>query len=154
MKIIEILRLWELGYSQREIAASVNCSKSTVAGIQKRCTQAELSYETAGEMTDGEINKKVYPSCHGGRPAREAPDWASLQKRLDKNKRLNLMYLWEEYRKSEKDGLGRSQFYERYASWRAATGKDVVMVQDREPGKELFVDWAICNSLHIIQYVN
>src|SRR5215469_10183635 len=48
---------------------------------------------------------------------------------------------WEEYRETEKDGLGRSQFYERYATWKAATGKDTVMVQTREPGKELFVDW-------------
>jgi transposase len=28
-----------------------------------------------------------------------------------------------------------------YAAWKAATGKEVVMVQEREPGKELFVDW-------------
>jgi DNA-binding NarL/FixJ family response regulator len=32
MKIIEILRLGEQGYSQREIARSVNCGKSTVGG--------------------------------------------------------------------------------------------------------------------------
>ena len=56
------------------------------------------------------------------------------------------MYLWEEYRKEVSkrgfaDSLGRSQFYERYTKWRAATGKEVVMVQTREPGKELFVDW-------------
>jgi transposase len=141
MKIIEVLRLWELGYSQREIASSVNCSKSTVVGIQQRCAQVGLLYETAREMTDEGINKKVYPSCNGGRPVKEDPDWASLQKRLDENKRLNLMYLWEEYRRENKDGLGRSQFYGRYATWKATTGKSVVMVQVREPGRELFVDW-------------
>ena len=141
MKIIEVLRLWESGYSQREIATSVNCSKSTVTGIQQRCAKAGLSYETAREMTDEEINKKIYPSCHGGRPVKEDPDWNELQARLDANKRLNLQYLWEEYRKAVKDGLGRSQFYERYTTWRATTGKDVVMVQTHEPGKELYVDW-------------
>jgi transposase len=141
MKIIEILRLWEHGHSQRKIATSINCSKSTVAGILRRCEEAGLSYETARELTDEEINKKVYPSCHGGRPVKQDPDWVDIQKRLDANKRLNLMYLWEEYRKEEKDGLGRSQFYDRYATWKATTGKDVVMVQTREPGKELFVDW-------------
>jgi transposase len=141
MKIIEVLRLWELGYSQREIAASVNCSKSTVVSIQQRCEEAGLSYKTAREMTDEEINKKVYPVMSCARHVKEEPDWAILQKRLDENKRLNLMYLWEEYREVHKDGLGRSQFYERYAAWKAATGKDVVMVQTREPGKELFVDW-------------
>ena len=72
---------------------------------------------------------------------KKEPDWAVLQKRLDGNKRLNMQYLWEEYREAEKDGLGRSQFYERYAAWRATTGRDTVMVQEHEPGKELFVDW-------------
>ena len=141
MKIIEILRLWEAGHSQREIATSVNCSKSAVVGIQKRCTKVDLTYMTARVLTDEEINKRVYPISHGGRLVKKEPDWPVLQKRLDENKRLNMQYLWEEYREGEKDGLGRSQFYERYAAWRATTGKDTVMVQEHEPGKELFVDW-------------
>jgi len=140
MKIIEVLRLWEAGRSQREIATSVNCSKSTVVSIQQRCTETGLSYLKAREMTDVEINKIIYPSCHGGRPVKQDPDWAVLQKRLDANKRLNLMYLWEEYRAQEKDGLSRSQFYERYTAWKATTGRDVVMVQEHEPGKELFTE--------------
>ena len=141
MKIIEVLRLWEKGFSQREIAKSVNCAKSTVVSIQQRCTEIMLTYETAREKTDEEINILVYPSCHGGRPVKKDPDWAAIQKRLEANKRINLQYLWEEYRETEKDGLSRSQFYERYATWKATTGKNVVMVQTREPGKELFVDW-------------
>jgi transposase len=141
MKIIEVLRLREQNYSRREISASVNCSKSTVAGLLQRCEEAGLSYETARAMTDEAINKQVYPSCHGGRPEKKDPDWAAIQKRLEANKRLNLQYLWEEYREAEKDGLSRSQFYERYKTWKAATGKEVVMVQTHEPGRELFVDW-------------
>ena len=140
MKIIEVLRLWEQGFSQREIAASANCAKSTVAGIQRRCTEIGLSYGTAREKTDSEINKLVYPSSHGGRLVKQDPDWAVIQKRLETNKRITMQYLWEEYRETEKDGLSRSQFYERYSTWKAATGKDVVMVQTREPGKDLFVD--------------
>ena len=141
MKIIEVLRLWEKGYTQREIAQSINCAKTTVAGLQKRCGELGLKYETAKGMDDETINKLVYPCCHGGRAVKNEPDWEAIQKRLDRNKRLNLQYLWEEYRETEKDGLGRSQFYARYMAWKAATGKDVVMVQEREPGKELFVDW-------------
>ena len=141
MKIIEVLRLWEKGFSQREIAKSINCARSTIAGILKRCTEIELSYEAACEKTDEEINILVYPSCHGGRPVKQDPDWAAIQKRLEASKRLNLQYVWEEYRETEKDGLSRSQFYERYNTWKAATGKNVVMVQTHEPGKELFVDW-------------
>ncbi len=141
MKIIELLRLWEQGYTQREIAASVNCSKTTVAGLQKRLKEIGLLYETAKGMTDEAVAKLAYPACRGGRPARNEPDWEAIQKRLDGNKRLNLQYLYEEYRDTVKDPLGRSQFYARYTTWKAQAGKDVVMVQEREPGKELFVDW-------------
>lgn len=37
VSILEFMRLWEQGLSQREIATSVNCGKSTVGDIQKRC---------------------------------------------------------------------------------------------------------------------
>lgn len=141
MKIIEALRLWEQGYTQRDIAASINCSKTTVANLQKRCKELSLSYGKAKEMTDNAINKLVYPCCHGGRTVKSEPDWEAIQKRLDGNKRLNLQFLWEEYRETEKDGLSRTQFYARYGTWKNKTGKEVVMVQEREPGKELFVDW-------------
>ena len=141
MKIIEVLRLWEQGYTQREIALSLNCSKTTVAGLQKRLGVLGLKYKTAKDMSDDAINKQVYPCCHSGRTIKKEPDWETLQKRLDEDRRLNLQFLFEEYRDKEKDGVSRSQFYVRYAAWKAATGKDVVMVQEREPGKELFVDW-------------
>jgi transposase len=141
MKIIEVVRLWEQGYTQREIALSVNCSKTTVASLQKRLKELGLKFETAKEMTDEAINKLVYPSSQRERGGKKEPDWQAIQKRLDGNKRLNLQFLWEEYRETEKDGLCRSQFYARYTAWKAATGKEVVMVQEREPGKELFVDW-------------
>jgi len=141
MKIIEALRLWEQGYTQRDIAASINCSKTTVAGLEKRFIVLGLSYEAAKDMTDDDINRLVYPVCHGGRRAKKDPDWEAIQKKLDSNKRMNLQYLWEEYREGEKDGLSRTQFYERYGEWKHQTGKEVVMVQEREPGKELFVDW-------------
>jgi DNA-binding XRE family transcriptional regulator len=90
MKIIEMLRLGEQGYTQREIALSINCSKTTVAGLQKRCKGLGLSYKPAAEMTDQAINNLVYPFCHGKRAVKKEPDWEAMQKRLDGNKRLNL----------------------------------------------------------------
>ena len=141
MKIIEILRLWEQGYSQREIAASVKCAKSTVGVIQNKCRECALRYEQASEMTHDQILAKLYPSGSGGRHLKDDPDFRKIQKLLDSHKRANLQYVWEEYRLGTPDGLSYSQFCSRYNKWRNASGKDVVMVQQREPGKELFVDW-------------
>jgi len=141
MKIIEILRLWEQGYSQREIAASVRCAKSTVGIIQKKCRECGLRYGEAAGMTHDIILAKLYPDGAGGRRLKDDPDFEKIQKLLDSRKRANLYYVWDEYRTGAPDGLSYSQFCSRYRKWRNACGKDVVMVQQREPGKELFVDW-------------
>ncbi|MCL2146441.1 MAG: helix-turn-helix domain-containing protein [Synergistaceae bacterium] len=44
VNILEIMRMCEMGLSQRAIATSVNCGKTTVCEIQKRCHDAELTF--------------------------------------------------------------------------------------------------------------
>ena len=140
VKILEIVRLTEQGYSQREIAQSVKCGKSTVGEIQKRCRNCKLQYETAVLMTNDEIKRLLYPDSFG-RSVKGDPDWPAIHQRLQANKRLNLQYLWEEYKAKNTEGLSYSRFCNRYLAWKNETGKNVIMVQNREPGKELFVDW-------------
>lgn len=140
VKILEILRLTEQGYSQREIAQSVKCGKSTVGEIQKRCRICNLQYESVAIMTNDEIKALLYPDSYG-RSAKGDPDWLGIHERLQVNKRLNLQYLWEGYKEENTNGLSYSRFCYRYLGWKNETGKNVIMVQNREPGKELFVDW-------------
>jgi transposase len=140
VKIMEVLRLWEQGYSQREIAGSVKCAKSTVGEIQRRSREQGLDYKEASGMTNAQIQKRLYPAMKTG-AAKAEPEWKEIHKRLEANRRMNLQYLWEEYRFGNPEGLGYSQFCRRYQQWREKTGKDVVMIQEREPGRELFVDW-------------
>jgi transposase len=140
VSILEIMRLWDDGLSQREIAASVNCGKSTVNDVQQRCRLADLAYSEASEMTNAAIRERLYPSKHEA-SAKDDPDWEALHAWLRDGKRRNLRYAWEEYRSGKADGLGYSQFCKRYRAWREATGKTVTMVQPHEPGKELYVDW-------------
>jgi len=142
MKIIEVLRLGEQGFSQREIAASVKCSKSSVGEVQRRCRKAGLTWEQAKGLGDEAIHTLLYPELNGGRPVKKEPDWKSIQEQLDKRPRLTLQYIFEEQPGANPGGLSRSQFYEHYAKWKNTQGRSVVMVQEREPGKELFVDWA------------
>ena len=140
VKIIEILRLIKEGYSQREIAASVKCGKSTVGEIERRCGEYGMTYERASAMTDDAIKATLYPDSFG-QPAKPGPDWENIHKRLESHKRLNLQYVWEEYRATSPEGLSYSQFCRRYRKWQDETGKHVIMAQNREPGRELFVDW-------------
>ena len=91
-------------------------------------------------LTNDEIKMLLYPNSFG-HSIKEDPDWAAIHQRLQTNKRLNLQYLWEEYKRDTPHGLSYSRFCHRYLEWKNETGKNVIMVQNRAPGKELFVDW-------------
>ncbi|WP_155830472.1 hypothetical protein [Butyrivibrio sp. NC3005] len=47
MKITEILRLREMELNLRDIAAAVECSKTTVGEILNRCKECGLTYDEA-----------------------------------------------------------------------------------------------------------
>jgi len=139
--ILEIMRLSEMGLTQREIATSIKCGKTTVGEIKQRCRDAELTYAIASSMTGTEIKALLYPTS-GARVSKGAPDWEAIHKWLKGGKRRNLQMAWEDYRQGKQDGLGYSQFCRQYRAWRDSTGKTVTMVQNHEPGKEVFIDWA------------
>ena len=143
MIITEILRLKEMNlFTYRDIAKSVGCSKTTVGDIVNRCKECGLTYESARTMTEDEINKLVYPDSFGPKQVKEEPDWESIHARLQSSKKLNLQYIWEEeYRPENPNGYSYSRFCAKYSDWKKATGKKVVLPQEREPGKELFIDW-------------
>ena len=143
LKILEIMRLLEeQGLSHREIASSVNCGKTTVSEIKRRCREAGLTYKEAQAMSYAEIKDALYPKL-AQLKVKADPDWSDIHARLEKHPRLNLQFIWtEEYRPSNPDGLSYSQFCRRYAQWCKKSGQKVVMHREHEPGKEMFVDWA------------
>jgi len=143
MKVVEILRLKEMDfYTYREIAASVGCSKTTVGEILSRCKKHGLSYADASHMTQEQINEAIYPESFGPKQVREEPDWETIHQRISSSKRVNLQYIWEEeYRPGNPDGYSYSHFCAKYTAWKKQTGKKVVLPQEREPGKEMFIDW-------------
>lgn len=151
MQITEILRLKEMSYfTYRDIANSVGCSKTTVGDVLTRCKACGLTYDDAVSMTPEQINELIYPDSFGPRKTKEEPDWEAIHNRLQSSRRINLQYIWtEEYRPNNPDGYSYSRFCAKYSDWKDATGKHVIMPQEREPGKELFIDW-IGDTLDIV----
>lgn len=142
MKLTEILRLYNLGFKYRDIANSVGCSKTTVGEVLKRCNDLGISYDIAITLSDSELHSRIYPDSFGRKPEKQEPDFESIYLRLLSNRRINLQYIWEEeYRPSNPDGYSYSRFCAKYNIWKDENGKNVVLVKEREPGKELFIDW-------------
>lgn len=61
MKITEILRLREMELNLRDIAAAVDCSKTTVGEILNRCKDCGLTYEEATKLSSEKLNELIYP---------------------------------------------------------------------------------------------
>ena len=142
MNITEILRLREMELNLRDIADAVGCSKTTVGDILSKCKDCGLTFEEAEKLSPERINELIYPDSFGRKQSKDEPDWKSIYKRLTSGKRTNLFYIWDqEYRNNNPDGYSYSYFCVKFNKWKEETGKEVVLPQEREPGKELFIDW-------------
>jgi len=141
MLITEILRLKEMNFTLRDIGEAVDVSKTTAGDILKRCKECGLTYDESLKMTPERIHELIYPDSFGRKQVKDEPDWETIHKRLCNNKRLNLQYIWEEYRLEKTDGYSYSRFCAKYNEWKDHAGKNVILPQEREPGKELFIDW-------------
>ena len=55
MKVIEILRMHEMGMSQREIGRSAGCGKSTIGDVLRLCKANGITYEIATGLTEEDL---------------------------------------------------------------------------------------------------
>jgi len=141
VKIIEMLRLSEMGLSQREIAASAGCGKSTVGEVLKLCKDKGITHKSALQLTDEQLHVALYPNRQDKSSKKSEPDWKAIHEELVKHKNLNLQFMWEEYRTQHPNGLSYSRFCERYRQYRKATDRQVSLHNERRAGETVEVDW-------------
>ena len=142
-KIREVLRLvHELGLSNRQIAASLKISHSTVGEYRGRAKEAGLEWPLPTEWDDAHLEALLFPPPPPASAPRALPDWSYIYRELGRKKKkgLTLQLLWIEYRQAHPDGYQYSQFCELYRRWRK--GLDVTLRQPYRGGEKLFVDYA------------
>jgi transposase len=138
----EIYRLrFEARLSQRKIARCIKASTTTVGEYLIRFEQAGLSWPLPEDITEAELEKKLFPSVRSVAMGHPLPNWAEVQKELKSHKGVTLQLLWKEYlERHTQEGYSRSQFCALYREWRGQI--DVTMRQDHLAGEKLFVDYA------------
>ena len=101
-KTREILRLiWSCNQSQRDTARTCGVGKSTVNATIHRATAACLSWPLHYDLDDEALEQRLCPTAvHPAVRKLSEPDWQALHDELanDKNKKLSLMLLWQEYK--------------------------------------------------------
>lgn len=140
-KIKEILRLkWEMEFSNRQVATSVNITHRTVGEYIKRAEKAGLTWQEAQKMEESELEKRLFPPKTATLKTRPQPDWQQVDEEM-KGKHVTRMLVWEEYISEHPDGIGYSQFCDKYRHWLKARKKSVMRIP-KKAGEEAQVDYA------------
>jgi len=137
-QIREILRQVHLGRSHREIAASLGIGVATVHAVKKRARSAGFTYEKLGEISDTDLELKLYGAPQSSRNAAE-PDCAYIHlERQKKGVTLELLHL--EYLEQNPTGLKYTTFCDRYRSW--LKKQRLSMHQAHQAGEKCFIDYS------------
>ena len=141
-KIKEVLRLhYHCNLSGHQIAQSCQISRSTAADYLHRFEKAGLSWPLPEELSEEEVEKKLFPpgaSVSSGKPL---PDFELIYREIKAHKKFNLTLdlLWREYKEQYPEGYQYTQFSVLYRRWQKKL--DYSMRQDHRGGEKLFVDY-------------
>lgn len=139
-KISEVFRQrYELKRSYRDISQSLNISISTIYDYLARAKIAGISWPLSKEIAEQELYEKLFLPVSQTVTQRPLPEWEEVHRELRK-KGMTLRLLWREYRDIHADGLGYTQFCERYRAFVKTITP--VMRQVHKGGEKTFVDYS------------
>ncbi len=150
MKIREALRLKETGLSNAQIVNSgtVQCARSTLIELFKRCTHAGIDYERAKDLSDHELEAILYPRKHAATRPAVAINEEQWLLRI-KTSGLDRQSVWEEYIQQNPDGVSYAHFCRRLRDYEALTSPNLDYPKQRKPGEIMETDWC-GNKLEIV----
>ena len=138
-KIREVLRLRADGFSEREIARSVGCARSSVQICLWRADKAGVSWPLSPDQDEAMLEALLYPRRSPGVEVHPRPDFEWVEREL-KRKHVTRRQLWREYLAQYPDGLKYTAFCVKFQAWRASRAVTLALVHT--PGDQLFVDYA------------
>ncbi len=146
-RIREVLRLkHELGRNHRQISAATGLSKGSVSTYLKRAREAGLTWESAAELSEHELEARLFKEPGRNAPAGRVPvdfDWVHREMR---RRGVTLQLLWVEYRDAATDDpqarrpYQYSQFCDRYRQFKGRV--DASMRQHHRAGEKAFLDYS------------
>lgn len=144
VKYGEILRLNAKGFSQRNIAQSIPCSRNTVAKTLERAAALGISWPLSDGTTDAVLAKKLFATeDEKSQSTKRMPNYEYIRKELLKNG-VSRKLLWTEYLEECKqlgeEPLMYSQFC--FHIQEEEEKRQATMHINRKPGEQIEVDWA------------
>lgn len=140
VKIREVLRLQAEGHTQRKIAVSVNCSRSTVQECLQRARTVGIGWPLPEDLDEVALQAKLYPSKAKAVLMPE-PDFDRVLRELARP-HVTRRQLWKEYRAQNPNGLKYTAFCVHFRRWRKSLGAEATLTLEHVPGDKLLVDYS------------
>jgi transposase len=140
-RIKEVLRLKEgLGLSDTAVSRSVRIARSTVKEYLDRAAAAGLNWETVAELSEEELDRRLFAAVDTRHWDRPLPDWEAVEKEL-RGRGVTLRLLWLEYLSRHPEGYRYTQFCAHFHAWQRHSRPPTMRRQHRA-GEALEVDYA------------
>ncbi len=139
--IIEILRLKSAGFSDRKTAQMLNIHRTTVSKYLDRANELGISYPLPETTDPSTLNEQFFGlDAEETVTTRPLPDFKEIAGELRKHPHLTLMQLHREYKEQYENGIGYTQFCERYRKF--INMKAATMHFEHKAGEKLFIDYS------------
>lgn len=139
--IIEILRLKSAGFSDRKTGQMLNIHRTTVSKYIDRANELGITYPLPETTDPNKLNEQFFGSdTEKTVTTRLLPDFEDIAKELRKHPHLTLLQLHREYKEQCEDGIGYTQFCDRYKKF--INIKAATMHFEHKAGDKLFIDFA------------
>lgn len=143
--ILGVIRLRQSGESYRTIEKRYQIGSSAAQRIIRRYNEIGRPLKDLSIMQPQDIEKLFFPPENMARTGRKPmPDWAKIDEEWRGGGRdATLFNLWRDYKKEHPDGYEITQFRFHFWEYEKEHGNthNVVMAENRVPGKEMFIDW-------------
>ena len=142
--IIGVIRLRISGISRDKCRERYRIGSSSITLIMERFKNSGLTLQDLETMEPHKVVDLIYPPEKLRKKETEMPDFQAIYDRLiEKGSKVNLFYLWTEYKKETPTGYQYTQFvdyFNRYVKEHYAA-RNVTMAVNRIPGEKVYIDW-------------
>ena len=129
-----------LGLSDTAVSRSVRVARSTVKEYLDRAAAAGLSWEIAAELSEEELDRRLFAAADTRLPDRPLPDWETVEKEL-RGRGVTLRLLWLEYLSQHPEGYRYTRFCAHFHAWQRRS-RPTTMRRQHRAGEALEVDYA------------
>ena len=142
--IVGVLEFREKGFSFRTIQKRFQIGMGTIERTIKVFDDSGLTLDELKAKDPKDVEDLFYPQNQIRRKKVPLPDFAECYDRIHApGSKVNITFLWYEYKEEHPDGYQLTQFtehYNRYVKDHYGDG-DITMAVERIPGEKMYIDW-------------